>query len=62
MPQKREWRNRSETLTLIDTGGHLTHMHRKYKNERRNAPFLFAERKFICNQIPSPTTLQLSTL
>lgn len=34
MPQNREWRNRLKTLTLIDTGGHLTHLHRKLKLPR----------------------------
>jgi len=29
MPQNGEWRNRSKTLTLVDSGGHLTHLHRK---------------------------------
>ncbi len=27
-PQNGEWRNRLETLTLVDIGGHLTHLHR----------------------------------
>lgn len=28
-PQIAEWRNHSKTLTLIDIGGHLTHLHRR---------------------------------